>query len=400
MGRFLAIARVNTVVGFMALAIVASLTGRPAIAETITIGYIGQEHDPAYERIAAYTNLQLFEKHPAIDGAKLAIRESRVIGRSVGMKFQLAETMIGQGGDATAAVRRMIEEQAISAAILDLPFDSFVRTAAALRDEPVLLFNVRHGNDELRGVWCAPRLFHTLPSDAMRMDALLQYLRSRNWNRALMLVGEEEEDRRLGAVFRASARKFGIDIADERVFVLSNDPRQRDHSNIRLMTAGTYDFVFVADSSGEFGRYLPYQTYHPRPIVGTEGLISEAWHWTSERYGAPQLNQRFDKRAKRRMTAEDWAAWAAVRSFVEAVVRGGKTDIDAIAATLTADDFRFDAYKGFPTNYRTWDRQLRQPIMLHSHNAVIAFAPIEGFLHQHNTLDSLGIDESETSCGK
>lgn len=383
----------------LAVAILSLLS--PAMAaETFSFGYIGQERDPAYERIAAYTNLQLYEKHPPLDGAKLAIRESRVIGRSLGLKFKLVESLIPEDGDAAGAVRAMIEENGITAAILDLPFDAFARTVTALRNDPVLLFNARHGRDELRGVWCAPRLFHTLPSDAMRMDALVQYLRSRDWKRVLMLVGEAEADRRLGAVFRASARKFGVDIEDERTFLLTNDPRRRDRSNIRLMTAGDYDVVFVADTSGEFGRYLPYQTYHPRPIVGTEGLIAEAWHWTTERYGAPQLNQRFDKRTKRRMTSQDWAAWAAVRSVVEAVVRSGKTDIDTIAAMLVSDEFRFDAYKGFPTNYRAWDRQLRQPMMLHTNNAVTSFAPIEGFLHQYNTLDSLGIDEPESICGK
>lgn len=385
------------------LALLATLfvaTPSAAAEATFRFGYVGQEHDPAYERVAAYTNLELFEKHPPIDGANLAIRESRVIGRSVGLAFELVEKTVAEDGDAAAAVRAMIAEDGISVAILDLPSDAVVRTVAALEDAPVLLFNVRHGGDDLRGVWCAPRLFHTIPSDAMRMDALAQHLRSRDWRRVLMLVGEAEDDRQLGAVFRASARKFGLAIDDERTFVLGNDPRQRDRNNVALMTSGDYDVIFVADTSGEVGRFVPYQSYLPRPLVGSEGLVAEAWHWTSERYGAPQLNQRFDKRMGRHMTGEDWAAWAAVRSVVEAVVRSGKTTVDDLAATLTSDDFHFDAYKGFPANYRSWDRQMRQPIMLHTHNAVIAFAPVEGFLHRRNTLDSLGIDEPETTCGK
>ena len=32
------------------------------------------------------------------------------------------------------------------------------------------------------------------------------------------------------------------------------------------------------------------------------------------------------------------------------------------------------------------------------HNAVIASAPLDGFLHQTNTLDTLGRDQPESAC--
>jgi hypothetical protein len=37
-------------------------------------------------------------------------------------------------------------------------------------------------------------------------------------------------------------------------------------------------------------------------------------------------------------------------------------------------------------------------VFLASPYAVVASAPIEGFLHRTNTLDSLGDDEPETPC--
>ena len=165
------------------------------------------------------------------------------------------------------------------------------------------------------------------------------------------------------------------------------------------MTGGAdYDVVLLADSVGEFGRYVPFQTYRPRPIVGSEGLRPGTWHWTWERYGAPQLNQRFERTASRRMEDEDWAAWAAVRSVVEAIVRTRSTAVGDIRAFLTSADLTLDTYKGAPGNFRTWDHQLRQPILLHTHNAVIARAPLDGFMHQTNVLDTLGVDGPETTC--
>jgi hypothetical protein len=41
---------------------------------------------------------------------------------------------------------------------------------------------------------------------------------------------------------------------------------------------------------------------------------------------------------------------------------------------------------------------LRQSILLHTDNAVIARAPLEGFLHQKNNLDTLGVDAAESIC--
>ena len=62
-----------------------------------------------------------------------------------------------------------------------------------------------------------------------------------------------------------------------------------------LVTAGAnYDVVYIADSDGEFARYSPYQVNDPRPVVGAAGLTAQAWHWSWERSGAPQVNARFE----------------------------------------------------------------------------------------------------------
>ncbi len=163
-----------------------------------------------------------------------------------------------------------------------------------------MLFNIRHRANELRGADCSPVLFHTIASDAMLMDGLAQFLVKKNWMDVLILEGENEADLIVSAGFQESARKFRLNVVDVRPFVLSNDPRVRDETNIPILTGDAdYDVVFLADTLGEFGRYAPYQTYEARPVVGSEGLVASAWHWTWERYGAPQLNQRFDRIAKR-----------------------------------------------------------------------------------------------------
>ncbi len=372
--------------------------GPAAAKEVFAFAYLQRENDPAYEPHRAYTGLVLRDRRPPIDGARAALRESRVVGRAIGTRFELVERSLGEGDDAVAAIEGLAAE-GVGVFLLDLPLEDVARAGAALADRDLLLFNIRHRANALRGQACSPVLFHTIPSEAMLMDALAQYLFKKTWTEVLLLEGEAEADKALSAAFQDAARKFRIEIVDVRPFVLSNDPRMRDQTNIPLLTGGIdYDVIFLADTLGEFGRYVPYRTYDARPVVGTEGLTAATWHWAWERHGAPQLNQRFDRIAGRRMEGTDWAAWAAVKATVEAVVRTESRVIPDLRAFLVSDDFVLDTYKGEPGSFRPWNNQLRQVILLHTHNAVVARAPVEGFLHRKNNLDTLGRDEPESAC--
>ena len=156
--------------------------------------------------------------------------------------------------------------------------------------------------------------------------------------------------------------------------------------------------VFVADHTGDFARSLPYNTFLPRPVIGAAGLMPTAWHRFWERQGAPQLTRRSEKALKRDMTALDWSTWAAVRAIVEAVVRSKvRTAADLLPALLDPA-LTLELYKGNAGSFRPWNRQLRQPILLATDTAVVAFAPVEGMLHKTNSLDTLGLDEPEFHC--
>lgn len=364
-----------------------------------TFVYLYQDDDPAYEVERGYTGLILRERKRPVDGAESAIKEVRILGRALGFAFKLESVALPAGADPVDQVRGLVAESGHRVFLLDLPLEEVRRLARGLRGDDVLLFNIRHEEADLRQENCSATLFHTIPSLAMRSDALAQFLAARHWSRVLILEGQAEADKAYSAAFQASARKFGLTIVAVHPFVLSNDPREREQNNIALLTAEpAQDVILLADSYGEFGRYVPYATYAPRPVVGSEGLVSSAWHWSWERYGAPQLNQRFDKLTGRVMSDEDWAAWAAVRAVVAAISQLKVADIDSLRSELAADDFAFDLYKGFPGSFRAWNHQLRQPVLLHTHNAVIAAAPLPGFLHERNNLDTLGVDQPENRC--
>ena len=131
---------------------------------------------------------------------------------------------------------------------------------------PVL--NVGNAEDRLREKDCRARLYHLLPSERMRADALAQALASSRWSQVLLLTGPTPQDAQRSAVAQAAIKRYGLKLAASKPFKLSGDPRERDLANPRLLTNGSYDVVWVVDTEGEFARALPYRTVLPRPVVG------------------------------------------------------------------------------------------------------------------------------------
>ncbi len=260
---------------------------------------------------------------------------------------------------------------------------------------PVL--NVGASADSLRETECAANFYHLLPSDRMRADALAQALISRKWVNVLLLNGASPEDATRSAVAQASLKRYGLKTVAVKPFKLSTDPRERSLGNLTLLTTGlTYDVVWVVDSDGEFARSLPYNTALARPVVGNGGLVALAWQHQFERFGAPQVSRRFAKAAKRPMTDHDWAAWMAGKAIVAAATATQKPDLASVHKALLAANL--DGSKGVAMQFRPWDRQLRQPLLLTDGQGVQGIMPLEGVMHPRNVLDTLGGDEPEKLC--
>lgn len=98
------------------------------------------------------------------------------------------------------------------------------------------------------------------------------------------------------------------------------------------------------------------------------------------------------------MTEKDYLAWLAARSLGEAATRGHSTNPTDIKHLLLDPSFSVAGFKGVPLSFRSWDHQMRQPILLGTERSVVGVAPIEGYLHPENSLDTLGADAPESSC--
>jgi ABC transporter substrate binding protein (PQQ-dependent alcohol dehydrogenase system) len=199
--------------------------------------------------------------------------------------------------------------------------------------------------------------------------------------------------------FIESAKQFGLKITDNRNFVLGNDPRAREQNDLDFLTGSAkYDAVYIADTLKEFSYRVPFATHNPAIVIGSSGLIPRAWHWSYLRHGAPQVHGRFERMHKRRMTEEDWAAWIAMRAIAEAIVRFKDNENFSFNEVFINKEFKLDGSKGPVLNFRSWNRQLRQPIMLSTENWVTSIAPLSSFVHRENNLDTIGMDNKTSKC--
>ena len=340
-----------------------------------------------------------------VQGARLATKENNMTGRLVEQHFELVELVAKADEDVVPKVKAELAS-GHGLIVADLEPADLLAVADLAEAKGAVIFNVRSSSDDLRQQDCRINLFHIIPNWAMRADALAQYLSWKKWRRWLVVHGTTPGDKEYLAAIRRAAQKFGAKIVDERSYEFDAGSRRTDSGHQQIQTqmpiltqgAPDYDVIFVADVGEAFGDYLLFRSYEPRPVVGSQGLQAVAWHRSFEQYAGTQLQNRFEKQAGRFMTERDFTSWLGVRVIGEAVTRTGKNNPDEINRYILSKDFEVAGFKGVGLTFRSWDHQMRQPILLSGPRTLVSISPQEGFLHQKFLTDTMGFDEPETKC--
>ncbi|EYD74926.1 hypothetical protein Rumeso_03567 [Rubellimicrobium mesophilum DSM 19309] len=370
----------------------ANLAGAEDLA--VPVAYLRQE----VERPPVLSDLDPVPGDEGVQGARLGLSDDATTGRFLGHDYTLSEVDVPVGGDLLSAAREALAGSRLL--LIDAPAADLLRVADLPEAQGALLLNVGAPDDSLRDGDCRANVLHALPSLAMRADALSQFLLVRRWTEVALLAGPFAGDQAWAQALRDSATKFGLSLEDDRPWDFQGDLGRSAQSEIPLLTQdfAEHDVLLVADETGDFGRYVLFNTWEPRPVGGSEGIVPVAWSPVLENWGASQLQSRFADQAGRPMRPKDYAAWTALRAIGEAVTRTGSNDPAALRSYMLSPDFELDGFKGRPLSFRDWDGQLRQPIAIVQPRAMIAMAPFEEFLHQSNELDTLGRDRPESAC--
>lgn len=358
------------------------------------ISYIRQ----LVSRPAVLSNLDPVPADEGLAGAILGNEDNAGTGKFLGHSYSLSVFDLDAAGVLTPVSGPL--KRPGDLVLIDAPVTSLLAFADRSENATHLLLNVRSPDSVLRGADCRANLLHTAPSYAMRSDALAQFLVLRLWDDLVMIRGRHPADRAFASAIAASARKFGLKIKQTKDWIIDADLRRTASSEMPLFTQDlpSHDILIVADETDDFARYLPYNTWLPRPVAGSEGIRPVAWSAAVESWGAAQLQHRFKDSAGRSMRAVDYAAWAAIRALGEAVTRTSGTDAATLRAYMVSDAFELAGFKGLKLSFRNWNGQMRQTIHLVQPRAVVANAPLPGFLHQHTELDTLGLDAPESGC--
>lgn len=360
----------------------------------VTVAYLHVEQP----RPPTLSNLDPQPDDLGLAGVRTGIADNATTGKFIGQTYKMIDARVPESGDPLTAAKTLLQDTKFL--ILNAAPDIMLQIADLPEAQDALLFNISSGDASLRDGSCRANLLHALPSVAMRTDALTQVLVQKRWVDLAMIVGEHHQDQTYAAAMRASLTKFGLKPGPEKQWLFDADMRRNAAQEVPLFTQelGDYDALIVADELHDFGRYILYNTWAARPVVGSEGLTAVTWDRVIEQWGAAQLQSRFEEESQRPMTSQDYAGWAAARSVGEAVTRANTGDAPAVRAYILSDAFELAGFKGRPLTYRTWNGQLRQPIAVVHPRALVAQAPLEGFLHRVNELDTLGLDQPESKC--
>ena len=386
----------------VAAGVLCAALGGPASAAASDVGVVYlslDRHQPtpstALEPVASDTGLR---------GAQLAAADNNTTGRFTGQSTVLTptvsrdpEALVVAFGKALAAGQRLF--------VTDVPAGLLLRLADSKGAGDAVLLDATSADDSLRGADCRANTLHLLPSRAMLADALMQYLVTKDWRRIMLLTGRGPGDGLYADAVRRAAEKFQVSIRADRPWSFNPAAQQADTGHyqvndevVKATQGASYDVLVVADEADNFGDELAYRTDAPRPVAGTHGLMPEAWSPVMDEYASTQLQLRFRRMAGRAMTVADYGAWLAVRAVGEAATRSGSVDPARVIAYMRGPDFTLSGYKGPELSFRHWDGQLRQPVLLADGRSLVSVAPMPGFLHEKNDLDSLGVDEPETQC--
>jgi ABC transporter substrate binding protein (PQQ-dependent alcohol dehydrogenase system) len=370
--------------------------------KNLRVVYLGKEYPEPLP--LSYAEKPITDK--GIQGARLMLKEGNQAGNLVGHSFELIEAIVPEDGDVVAKAKEVLAagERFI---IADLEPADLLAVADLPDAKDAVILNIRSSATSLRQEDCRVNVFHVIPDYAMRADALGQYLVWKKWPRWFVIRRDTPEDKDYLAQVKRAATRFGGKVVSEKVYDLPPGARNLDsghqqiQAQIPMVTEEAYDHdaVWVLNSDDDFGDYLMYRTYLPRPVVGTQGLQATSWDKSYTESGAMHFQNAIPRLAKRPPVERDYTAWLAFRAIADSAMKSGKTSPAEVKAYMLSPEFKLEGFKGQAMSFRAWDHQMRQPIILGGGTRVpVSTSPQEGFLHPTNVTDTLGFDAPETKC--
>lgn len=335
-----------------------------------------------------------------LKGAQVAIIDSNKSAKFLNQSFELIEKISYDENELIQAFEEFVKNKN-SYVVLNVEDSLLKKIRANPLSKDSLLINASSQSTHLRSEICDKNLLHTIASNAMLYDGLMQFLVKRDFKDIFLISGNNPKDILINEDIKRAAKKFGANIIKEKIWENNTDIRRRATEEFPAFTqAKDYDVILLADYFGDFGESMYFNTWLPRPVAGTQGLTPVTWSKVIEANGAAQMQSRFEKFSSRWMESRDYSNWVAVRAIITAISNTKTADLKTNLEYIYSDKFDIAAYMGRKLSFRDYNGQLRMPIALVQPRALISVSPQVGFLHPITDLDTLGIAPFEMKCKK
>ena len=335
-----------------------------------------------------------------LSGAQMAVTDSNKTSKFLNQNFSLTTKISFDEKELITAFEEFIKNKN-SYVILNVEDELLKKLISNPLSKDALLINAGSQTTDLRRDYCNKNLLHTIASNDMLYDGLLQFLVKRNFKNIFLISGQNPKDIQISEDIKRAVKKFGAKIVKEKVWDNNTDIRRKATEEFPVFTqASDYDVIVVADYFGDFGESLYFNTWLPRPVAGTQGLTPVTWNKVIESNGAAQMQSRFESFASRWMESKDFSNWVAVRTIINSIMKTKTVDLKTNLDFIYSDNFDVAAYLGRKLSFRDYNGQIRMPISLVQPRALISTSPQEGFLHPTTDLDTLGIAPFEMKCKK
>jgi ABC transporter substrate binding protein (PQQ-dependent alcohol dehydrogenase system) len=372
----------------------------------VKIGYIRESADQARPS----SRMDLEPANAGVAGAELAIGENNAGGKFMGDVYSLDVKTVTPKKAVDAL--EGLYESGHNYIIVDASADTLLKLADWAKGKDILLFNIRATDVSLRQQDCRANVMHVVPDRYMLADALAQYLVIKKWTNWIVVHGSTPGDLAYADAIKRAAGRFGATIVDNREYKDLSGGRRDDIGMIppgKQASADStfaadpdYQVIIVADEDQLFGPFMPYRGGgKPRPVAGTTGLVATTWSPGHEKWGATQMNNHFQKDYKRLILPIDYQAYVAARTIGEAVTRNHGAPFAQVDAFVHSDRIQLAPFKGVKQQFRPWDGQFRQPVLIATDKVPVSISPQKGFPHASHPdieMDTLGIDEPESTC--
>lgn len=135
----------------------------------------------------------------------------------------------------------------------------------------------------------------------------------------------------------------------------------------RLMLQSARAAIPLLDAGCPSGDTLPatnaYSLLSAEPVAAADDSTRlELWHWSLERFGAEQLNERYRRRFGARMDSAAWTGWFALKVALDAALHAHAVTGVALLRQLADPRSQYDGQKGRPLRFAPDSHRLVQPL--------------------------------------